>query len=165
MSHHDNPTETNIRNWLNGMGFTITTIPQTDPNLEFNLAIANAFGTGLGINVAKPRNQQVVVTGLAINIDPPHRQGFARLTDRQKSDFIFEIQKNLLLLDMDFIFVPSVMDPQQIQVNRPQFIEDLTRTSLIDSLRATRNAGLYIIWAVNNKFTSQLGPSRPSAIT
>ena len=155
----NNSTETNLRNWLLGMGFSISQVQQQDPNVEFNLGIANAFGTGIAINVVKLRNQPMIMTGLGIGIDPIHKQAFSELGNREKSDYLFEIQKNLLFLGVDFNFVPNATDPQQIQINHSIYVEDITRTSLMASLKTVRNAGLYLIWSYRNKFTTEMGSS------
>lgn len=163
MSNSDS-IETNIRNWLLGMGFSISQVQQQDPNVEFNLGIANAFETGIAINVVKVRNQPMIMTGVGIGIDPIHQQAFSALENREKSDYIFEIQKNLLFFGVDFNFLPNVTNPQQIAISHSIYVEDITRTSLMESLKTVRNAGLYLIWSYRNKFTTEMGSSSSPAV-
>lgn len=154
MSHY-NETENKIKRWLSEMGFTVSQTLQNEPEIEFNLRITNILGSGsLAVNIVKLRNKSIIMSGLIIRIDPAHREAFLKLNRVKKSNHIFEIQRDLLFLGVDFSFAPDIKDPEQIHINHPLFTEDLTKTTLITSLKAVRDAGLYVIAFYNNKFTT-----------
>ncbi len=154
--------EKKITDWLFEEGLTVSKVQ--DDKTEFHLGLPNIYGLKISIDIARPKNSPVVIFGFGIKIADQHKLAFSNLPEKEKADFIFKLQENLLHFGVDFGFLPTVQTHEVIQVTCPCYIEDLTRTSFLSTLKLARNTSLYIGWYYQNKFTGEVGPSStPSA--
>jgi len=154
--------EKKITDWLFEEGLTVSKIQ--DDKSEFHLRLPNLYGLQLSMDTVRPMKSPFIVVGVKIQISPQHKQTFTTFSEKEKSDFIFKMQKTLLQLGVEFGFIPNVQNHEFIELHSPIYIEDITRTSFMSAIRSVRNSSLYIQWYYQNKFTGEIGPSStPSA--
>lgn len=137
-----------ISSWLEEEDINISEV--VNPQSEFQLILENAFGLGLVIDIAKPKNKSFLINAMKIKYPSQMKESFSLLSPIQKFKFLEMIKRNLLELNVDFT-ISSEMD--HLDIVNYVYLEDLTRTVFMNSLKSIRNAGTITISLLTEEFS------------
>lgn len=118
---------------------------------DFQFTLPNAFGLGFTIDVAKPKKKSVlqIVTKL---VHPAEIQkAMNSLDDEEKLELFENLKRELLKLGVDYEISTGFDD---ITFVKFVYLEDMTRTLFIESLRNVRNAVLLVISLVAGRLST-----------
>ena len=149
-----------INDWLLDEGLTVS--QREDEQADFHLVIPDV-SQGITADIIKPKNKYFLIIGIGIGIPPEVARPYASLKDDEKQKFMLDVQKDLLIFQVDHRIEPNRNEPKLIAINDLIYIEDITRTSFMTSLKRVKFATLYLIWSINEKFSPQKGSSNPSS--
>ena len=137
-----------ISSWLEEEDIKISEVKNSLS--EFQLVLENAFGLELVIDIAKPKDKSFIINAMKIKYPIPMRESFSSLSSIQKFKFLEMIKRNLLKLNVDFS-ISSEMN--HLDIVNYVYLEDLTRTAFMNSLKSIRNAATITISLLIEEFS------------
>ena len=155
-NHERNMTDYNalkntITNWMIEEGIQYSEI--TDPDVEFRLSVT----WGFVIDVVKPKGLHRLVSTASLASESGN-DAFKKLSDEEKNEFFTDLQIHLLKFPISFTIYPQTLDAlESIVFHHAVFLEDLTKTALIESLDVIRRSmSLVRIFSIH-----RVGPDTP----
>lgn len=151
--------EKRIVTWLQSDGFKIQKQPLTN-EIDFNLTIIDAFGLGINIGIVKlKRLDRIRITTNMIQ-DDDMQNTFKKINqtvlDQQK--IIQGLHRELLKFGVDHTIKS---DLSEILFFKDNYIDNMTRTKLMDTMKEVRNVVLYVRSVFFEKF-GNISESKPS---
>lgn len=137
-----------ISTWIKEEDIKISEVKTTLS--DFQLVLENAFGLNLVIDIAKPKNKSFLVTAIKIIYPEEMQKSFSLLTDIEKFKFLEKIKRNLLEQNVDFN-LSKKMD--HIDIVDYVYLEDLTRTNFMKSIKSVRNAATITVSTLIQEFS------------
>lgn len=116
---------------------------------DFQLVLKNVFGLGFVINIAKPKDNSILQIVMELASPKVVQDGFASLTAEEKLQHIEELKMELLKIDVDYEISDNL---DSVTLGNIVYLEDMTRTSFMKSLKSVRNAALVTISILSGKF-------------
>ena len=116
---------------------------------DFQLVLKNVFGLGFVINIAKPKDNSILQIVMELSSPKVVQDGFASLTAEEKLQHIEELKMELLKIDVDYEISDNL---DSVTLGNIVYLEDMTRTSFMKSLKSVRNAALVTISILSGKF-------------
>lgn len=116
---------------------------------DFQLVLKNVFGLGFIINIAKPKDNSILQIVMKLASPKVVQDGFASLTAEEKLQHIEELKMELLKIDVDYEISDNL---DSVTLGNIVYLEDMTRTSFMKSLKSVRNAALVTISILSGKF-------------
>lgn len=118
---------------------------------DFQLVLSNAFGLGFVIDIAKPKNKEILAFAMQLINPPQIQQGFSSLNGVEKMKLSEGLKRDLLKLGVDY----NISDDMKVvTIVYHLYVEDMTHTLFMESLKLVRNASLIVISTLSEKFTS-----------
>lgn len=145
-----------IKDWL-----LVDALPSTEIKnnySDFQFVLSNAFGLGFVIDIAKPKNKPIIAFAMQLRNPPQIEQGFSSLNAVEKMKLLEGLKRELLKLGVDYDMSD---DMKVVTIIDHRYIEDITHTLFIESLKLVRNASLIVISILSEQFTSGVA-SMPS---
>ncbi|MDE2026861.1 MAG: DUF2299 family protein [Patescibacteria group bacterium] len=125
---------------------------------DFHLQLSNAFGLGLEVDISKLKGKSIIVFGTKLRNSPSIQQAFMALAEEEKIKVLEELKRDLIRLGVEYNISGEFSD---IVIVREIYIEDLTRTSFMDSLKIVRNATIFVISILSEKLAIKQVPTPP----
>ncbi len=149
-----------IKNWL-----TEEEIPVSEKNFEGFDFTLRATWQGYIIDIAKPSKKNHIVSEAVIAFRAQEFQSaFPKLTIQERSDFMFSLQMGLAQFPIVFTIEPEtiwdnnkildlmkIKDLDKVTLNHYVFIDDITKTSLFNSMDTIRRSILVMGIITENK--------------
>ena len=148
--------KTKIKEWL-----TVDALPFTETKnnyADFQYVLSNAFGVGFVIDIAKPKNKPILAFAMQLKNPPQMEQGFSSLDEVEKMKLLEGLKRELLKLGVDYDISD---DMKVVTIIYHQYIEDITHTLFMESLKLVRNASLIVISILSERFTSGIASMPP----
>lgn len=124
----------------------------TNSSADFQLVLSNAFGLGLEIDIAKPKGKSIIVFGTKLQNPSAVQQGFMSLGDAEKIRTLEKLKRDLIRLGVEY----SISDNFSIvTIVKELYLQDLTRTAFMESLRLVRNAAIFVISILSEKLATE----------
>jgi len=142
-----------VVHWLQESGLSVS-FTQNVPDY-FNITVSPPPQIpGPVLNVARPKaDSPFYVIGMGVTIHPEHSSKLASAAKPEREGFLYTLKYEYLRMQVEFVFVPPQAEiPQHIQLLKPLFIDGLTQNALYETYIRVRNAGLYTIWSMMEKF-------------
>jgi len=139
--------EEKIKNWLLEEQQTIT--KKKEPTSDFLYVIANTLGSKYSINIAKIKDRDLIQIVFGLNVNDKTKKELLRKVKKKSSPLLNEINEIVLMKGASFAFVPNLEDLKQISVFTEVFPSELTKTSLFDAIRLTKDVGILVMIAMN----------------
>lgn len=136
-----------IRRWLEEEGVIVKEIEHRES--DFRFVLNNAFGIGLIIDITKPKGKSFLVNGTEIKNSTEIQQKFSGLTEIEKFEFLELLKRDLLTQGIDFGLANGI---EYITITHTLYIEDLSRTLFMDSVKSVRNATTFAISTLIEEF-------------
>ncbi len=138
-----------IKEWLttDGLPFSETKNDYAD----FQFILSNAFGLGFVIDIAKPKNKQILAFAMRLISPPQILQAFSSLDDVEKMKILEGYKRELLKMGVDFVISDDIKD---VTIIYHLYIEDITHTLFMGALKLVRNASLIIISTLSERFAT-----------
>lgn len=104
---------------------------------------------GFTIDIVKPKDNSVLQ--IVMNLENPKviQEGFASLTEEEKLEVVEALKMELLKLGVDYEMSANL---DSVTLAGMVYLEDMTRTTFMESLRAVRNAALMTISILSRRF-------------
>ena len=153
----DNSIENKITGWLFDEELAVT--KKDDDKSEFHIVVSNAYGLGFFIDIMKPKNKPFLVIAMTIGNSPQFMQSFLSIKEKEGIRIIGGIQRELLKFGVEHTVQPSASQPERISITDILYLEDVTRTSFMGSIRRVKLASLYTIWSLHQKFMPDKEPT------
>jgi hypothetical protein len=118
---------------------------------DFQFVLSNAFGLGFVIDIAKPKNKQILAFAMKLISPPQILQEFSSLDEVEKMKILEGYKRELLKMGVDFVISDDMKD---LTIIYHLYIEDITHTLFMGSLKLVRNASLIIISTLSERFAS-----------
>ena len=128
----------------------IKTLEVINPSSDFQLVLENAFGLGLAIDIAKPKNKSFIINAIKIKYPTEMQKSFLLLTEIEKFKFLEMIKRTLLVQDVDFTLSANM---DYLDIVKYVYLEDLTRTIFMKSIKSIRNAATITISTLIEEFS------------
>lgn len=116
---------------------------------DFQLVLKNVFGLGFTINIAKPKDNSILQIVMELASPKVIQDGFASLTAEEKFQHVEELKMELLKIDVDYEISANL---NSVTIGNIVYLEDMTRTSFMKSLKSVRNAALVTISILSGSF-------------
>lgn len=139
-----------IKDWLmiDGLPFS----EAKNDYADFQFVLSNAFGLGFIIDIAKPKNKQILAFAIQLINPPQILQGFSSLDGGVEKMKILEgLKRELLKLGVDYIISDDMKD---VTIIYHLYVEDITHTLFMESLKLVRNASLIVISTLSERFAT-----------
>jgi len=125
---------------------------------DFQLVLSNAFGLGLEIDIAKPKGKSIIVFGTKLQNPPAVQQGFMSIDDMEKIRTIEALKRDLIKLGVEY----SISDNfSTVMIVKELYLQDLTRTVFMESLKLVRNAAIFVISILSEKLATEQTATPP----
>ena len=125
---------------------------------DFQLVLSNAFGLGLEIDIAKPKGKSIIVFGTKLQNPPAVQQGFMSIDDMEKIRTIEALKRDLINLGVEY----SISDNfSTVMIVKELYLQDLTRTVFMESLKLVRNAAIFVISILSEKLATEQTATPP----
>ncbi|SRR5579875_431259 len=108
---------------------------------DFHLRLSNAFGLGLQVDISKLTGKSIIVFGSKLHNSAPIQQAFISLSETEKIKIPEELKRDLIRLGVEYSISGDFSD---IIIVKEIYIQDLTRTSFMESLKMVRNACIFV---------------------
>lgn len=138
-----------IKSWLEADSLPYSEIKNDYSDFQF--VLSNAFRLGFVIDIAKPKNKMVLAFAMQLLTPPQVHQEFAALGDVEKMKLLEGLKRELLKIGVDYNISD---DLKVVTIIHHLYLEDITHTLFIESLKLVRNASLIVISTLSEKFTS-----------
>lgn len=138
-----------VKRWLTSDGLPFT--EAKNEYADFQFVLSNAFGVGFIIDIAKPRNKPIFAFAMMLNNPPEIQQGFSSLGDVAQVKVMEGLKRDLLKFGVDYSISE---DMKTVTIINYLYLEDMTHTLFMASLKLVRNAALFVISTLSEKFTS-----------
>lgn len=115
---------------------------------DFHLLLSNAFGLGLEIDISKLKNKSIIVFGVRLRNPPTIQEGFTLLSEEEKIKALEELKRDLLKLGVEYNISAEF---SEVTIVKEIYIQDMTRTSFMESLKVIRNAAIFLISILSEK--------------
>lgn len=125
---------------------------------DFQFVLSNAFGLGFVIDIAKPKNKPILAFAMQLLNPTKIQQGFVLLSDVDKMKLLEGLKRDLLKLGVDY---NVSNDMKVVTIINHLYVEDITHTLFMESLKIVRNASLIVISTLSEKFTSGIASMPP----
>lgn len=149
-----------ITEWILDEQLTVSKVQ--DDKSEFHLVIPNVYGLQFGVEITRPKGTPWIIIGMALGLAPEHKQAFSLLNDKEKKQFIFDLQTELLRYGVEFQFLPTVQDHQSISLSYVIYVDEISRPLFMRTIKLVRNVALLVVWTYSNRFSSEIGNQPPS---
>lgn len=116
---------------------------------DFQLVLKNVFGLGFTINIAKPKDNSILQIVMELASPKVIQDGFASLTAEEKLQHVEELKIELLKIDVDYEISANL---DSVTLGNIVYLEDMTRSSFMKSLKSVRNAALVTISILSERF-------------
>jgi hypothetical protein len=143
-----------IKSWLEEEGVKVS--EAANPSYDFKIVLENAFGLDLVIEITKPKNKLFLVNGVKLHITPEIQKGFSSLNTIKKFEFLEHLKRELLGQSVDFN-LSSTMD--ELVIVHFVYLEDLSRTIFMNSIKSVRNSATISISTLLEKFSLSNNPT------
>ena|SRR5574337_26578 len=127
----------------------IETIEVKNNLADFQLVLKNVFGLGFTINIAKPKDNSILQIVMELASPKVIQDGFASLTAEEKLQHVEELKIELLKIDVDYEISANL---DSVTLGNIVYLEDMTRSSFMKSLKSVRNAALVTISILSERF-------------
>lgn len=146
------PVGSRIKKWLEDEGFKVELL--FPKNFDFVLEATTPDGKGMGFSISKPTNADVL--GVSAGIVPPKEivDIVKKLSDGEKIQLTQAMHRELLKIVQDHHVDKNL---EKVDVIERIYPENITRQKFMDSLLRVRNAQLYLISVIRNRFGGQAG--------
>jgi hypothetical protein len=148
--------KTEINEWLIEDDLNSTEI--TIASADFQLVLSNAFGLGLEIDIAKPKSKAIIVFGTKLQNPPAVQQGFMSIDDVEKIRTIEELKRDLIKLGVEYNISDNF---STVVLVKELYLQDLTRTTFMESLKLVRNAAIFVISILSEKLATEQTATPP----
>ncbi|MDE1861401.1 MAG: DUF2299 family protein [Thaumarchaeota archaeon] len=138
--------KSDIKIWLTEDEITVSEV--TPKYTDFHLLLSNAFGLGLELDISKLTNKSIIVFGTKLRNSLPVQQAFMALTEEEKIKILEELKRDLIRLGVDYNISANFSD---VVIVKELYIQDLTRTCFMESLKMVRNAAIFVISILSEK--------------
>ncbi|GEM_PF-2248917 len=115
---------------------------------DFHLQLSNAFGLGLQVDISKLTGKSIIVFGTKLRNSPPIQQAFMSFAETEKIKILEELKRDLIRLGVEYSISGNFSD---MVIVKELYIQDLTRTSFMESLKMVRNASIFVISILSEK--------------
>lgn len=146
--------KTKIKSWLEEEGIKISEV--TNQSSDFQIVLDNVFGLGLVIETTKPKNKSFLINGIKIHNTPEIQKGFSLLNTLEKFEFLEYLKRELLSQGVDFNLSKKMDD---LTIASFVYLEDLTRTLFMNSIKSIRNSATIVISILLEKFSLSESPT------
>lgn len=146
--------KTTIKSWLEEEGVKVFEV--TNPLSDFKIVLDNAFGLDLVIEITKPKNKLFLINGVKLHITPEIQKGFSSLNAIEKFEFLEYLKRELMSQGVDFN-LSSKMD--DLTIVSFVYLEDLSRTLFMNSIKSVRNSATIAISTLLEKFSLTKNPT------
>lgn len=145
-----------IKDWLMTDALPIT--EAKNDYADFQFVLSNAFGLGFVIDIAKPKNKQILAFAMQLISPPQILQAFSLLDDVEKMKILEGFKRELLKMGVDYVISD---DMKHVTIIYHLYIEDITHTLFMGSLKLVRNASLIVISTLAERFASGISSIPP----
>ena len=126
---------------------------------DFHLVISNFHGKGTFADIVKLKEKDFVVLGSALQ-NPPELMGLlSTISEKERSDFFNQVQRELLKFQVDHEFHPNKLMPERMIIRDIVYDEDLTRVEFMGHLRRVKFASLFLLWSIGHRFSLDVSQS------
>jgi hypothetical protein len=130
----NNELKSKLTKWMLEEGVTYSQIP--DPDVEFRLSVT----WGFVIEIVKAKELPRLISTASFSMESGN-DAFKKLSDEEKREFFTDLRIHLLQFPIGYTFYPETLDAlQSVVVNQIVYLEDLTKTALIESLDVIRRS-------------------------
>lgn len=136
-----------IHNWLAESG--IDNIETSNEYADFQLMLSNAFGLNFNIDVAKPKQKSMLQIVIKLVFPTEIQQAMNSLDDEETLKLLESLKRELLKIGVDYE-LPTKLDG--ITFAKFVYLDDITRTLFMESLTVVRNAALFVISLLSERF-------------
>lgn len=148
--------ENKIKDWL-----MTDTLPFTEAKNEyadFQFVLSNAFGLDFVIDIAKPKNKPILAFAMQLINPSQIFQAFSSLDGVEKMKILEGLKRELLKMGVDY----NISDDMKVvTIIYYLYLEDITHTLFIQSLKLVRNASLIVISTLSERFASGIASIPP----
>jgi hypothetical protein len=155
MSEFDN-LKNEIKGWFAEDDVKASEI--TIGSADFQLVLSNAFGLGLEIDIAKPKSKSIIVFGTKLQNPPAVQQGFLLIGDVEKIRTIEELKRDLIRLGVEYRISDNF---STVMIVKELYLQDMTRTTFMESLKLVRNAAIFVISILSEKLATEQTATPP----
>lgn len=138
-----------IREWLTTDGLPFS--EAKNDYADFQFVLSNAFGLGFVIDIAKPKNKQILAFAMQLISPPQILQVFSSLEHVERMKILEGFKRELLKIGVDYVISDDMKD---VTIIYHLYIEDITHTLFMGALKLVRNASLIIISTLSEQFAS-----------
>ena len=142
-----------IKKWLENEGFKVE-LPLVE-KFDFVLEIKDPSGKGTLFSISKPAEADVI--GISSGVRNPQKEivdVFKKLEDGDKIQITQAMHRELLKMVQDHHIEKNLVS---VDVTERIYPENLNRQKFMDSFIRVRNAQLYLVSAIRNRFGGQVG--------
>ncbi|MGI0045943.1 MAG: DUF2299 family protein [Nitrosotalea sp.] len=125
---------------------------------DFQFALSNAFGLGFVIDIAKPKNKSILAFAMQLLNPPQIQQGFSSLNAIEKMKLLEGLKRELLKIGVEYNIAD---DMKVVTIINHLYVEDITHTLFMESLKLVRNASLIVMSTLSEKFTLGISSMPP----
>lgn len=138
-----------LKDWLMTDGLPVS--EAKNDYADFQFILSNAFGLGFVIDIAKPKNKPILAFAMQLLNPPQIQQGFSSLGDIEKTKLLEGLKRELLKLGVDY----NISDDMKVvTIINHLYVEDISHTLFMESLKLVRNASLIVISTLSEQFAS-----------
>jgi len=141
--------QSRFNNWLMEEGLLVS--KRDDPAADFHL-IATQPNLSMNIDIIKLKNKPfiAIITG---NLIPPEiKKSYSTIKEDERVRFTVGIQSELLKFGVEQRLDPNLIEPNLLELSDIVYIDDMTRTSFMNSVRRIKHAMLFFMWSFGQKF-------------
>ncbi|NOZ59513.1 MAG: DUF2299 domain-containing protein [Euryarchaeota archaeon] len=135
-----------VRGWLQGEGIFREEV-ETEKT-DFHFIVNFPAGSNYVSEVIKPKEREYLIVGTSIQLADEHYKALHSLPKAEKEALLWQWRFDLLFRNAEFRMVPSARELRGVEFTRSIYLEDLSRTALMDALRELFKCKLYVIWRV-----------------
>lgn len=139
-----------IGKWLSAEKLTFSLIE--DPNTDFTLGIPKMFNTIFPLTIVKFKETDMLWFQLGIAYDQKTQQAFSELKPRDQFTFKEGLQRELMKMGIEYDFSKF---PSLLLIMTQVYIEDMSRTTFMGSIRRVKDGAFFINSTVSQKLGSE----------
>ena len=141
--------KTKIEEWMKGRKILIREIESPENKFQFE----GRTETQVGIVIAQPKKlYKSIVVISKLELHPKHLEAIGHLNSKKKSEFIWDLKKDLIFAPATFIMDQSADNLRSIQFTREISFDELTEGRLIDAVDDVCRPLIWTAWVLVRKF-------------
>jgi hypothetical protein len=138
-----------VYDWMKSRNLFVKPLKSDDAIFQFE----GITETQIGFMITQPKKLPRSIVLIAnLEILPVHLEAMAKLAPQERSNFLWNLKKDLIFAPATFSMSPNLNSPKTIQFAKEVSFDELTEGRLIEAMDAVCRCTIWTIWTIIRNF-------------